>query len=154
MFFGLTNSPATFQALMNTIFADLIAEGRVAVYFDNVLVFSLNLEQHHRDVNEVLWRLEAHDLYLHLEKCEFELTKVEYLGMIISKGSVCMDNAKVQAVSDWPTLRNLRDVRSFVGFVNFYRRFIQDFLQDCAPPARSDQEGCSFLLGHSPEACI
>jgi hypothetical protein len=133
MFFGLTNSPATFQALMNTIFADLIAKGRVAVYLDDILVFSMDLEQHRRDVNEVLRRLEAHDLYLRPEKCEFEQTEVEYLGMIISEGSVRMDDAKVQAVSEWPTPRNLRDVRSFVGFANFYRRFIQDFSKIVRP---------------------
>jgi hypothetical protein len=133
MFFGLTNSPATFQALMNTIFTDLIAEGRVAVYLDDILVFSTDLEQHRRDVNEVLRRLEAHDLYLRPEKCEFEQTEVEYLGMIISEGAVRMDDAKVQAVSEWPTPRNLRDVRSFVGFANFYRRFIKDFSKIVCP---------------------
>jgi hypothetical protein len=100
MFFGLTNSPATFQALMNTIFADLIAEGRVVVYLDDILVFFTDLEQHQRDINKVLWQLEAHDLYLWPEKCEFEQTEVEYLGMIISEGAVRMDNAKVQALSE------------------------------------------------------
>jgi hypothetical protein len=127
MFFGLTNSPATFQALMNTIFADLIAEGRVAVYLDDILIFSQSLNQHRQDVREVLRRLKAHDLYLRPEKCDFEQTEVEYLGMIISQGAVRMDPAKVKAVADWPTLRNLRDVCSFVGFANFYRQFIKDF---------------------------
>jgi hypothetical protein len=133
MFFGLTNLPATFQALMNTIFADLIAEGRVAVYLDDILVFSTLLEQDRRDVNKVLRRLKAHDLYLRPEKCKFEQTKVEHLGMIISEGAVRMDNAKVQAVSEWPTPRNLRDVRSFVGFANFYRCFIKDFSKIIRP---------------------
>jgi hypothetical protein len=133
MFFSLTNSPATFQALMNTIFADLIAEGRVAVYLDDILVFSTDLEQHQRDINEVLRRLEAHNLYLRPERCKSEQTKVEYLGMIISKGAVRMDDARVQAVSEWPTPCNLRDVRSFVGFANFYRCFIQDFLKIVRP---------------------
>jgi hypothetical protein len=133
MFFGLTNSPATFQALMNTIFADLIAEGRVVVYLDDILVFSTDLAQHWRDVNKVLRQLKAHDLYLRPEKCEFKQTGVEYLGMIISEGSVRMDDAKVQAVSEWPTPRNLRDVQSFVGFANFYRHFIQDFSKIIRP---------------------
>ena len=72
MFFGLTNSPATFQALMNAIFADLIAAGKVAVYLDDILIFSNDLEEHRRMVREVLTRLEKHDLYLRPEKCEFE----------------------------------------------------------------------------------
>ena len=72
MFFGLTNSPATFQALMNAIFADLIAEGKVAVYLDDILIWSSDLPEPRRIVHEVLRRLEEHDLYLRPEKCEFE----------------------------------------------------------------------------------
>jgi hypothetical protein len=106
MFFGPTNSPATFQVLMNTIFADLIAEWRVAMYLDDILIFSQSLDQHHQDVPEVLRRLKAHDLYLRLEKCDFEQTEVEYLGMIISQGAVRMNPAKVKAVANWPTPRD------------------------------------------------
>ena len=72
MFFGLTNSPATFQALMNAIFADLITEGKVAVYLDDILIWSSDLPEHRRIVHEVHRRLEEHDLYLRPEKCEFE----------------------------------------------------------------------------------
>lgn len=72
MFFGLTNSPATFQALMNSIFSDLIAAGKVAVYLDDILIFTKTLEEHREIVHEVLKRLEQHDLYLRPEKCEFE----------------------------------------------------------------------------------
>ncbi|KAF8824186.1 hypothetical protein HHX47_DHR8000228 [Lentinula edodes] len=91
MFFGLTNSPATFQALMNAIFADLIAAGKVAVYLDDILIFSNDLEEHRQVVREVLTRLEKHDLYLRPEKCEFEQQQIEYLGLIISEGEVRMD---------------------------------------------------------------
>lgn len=79
MFFGLTNSPATFQALMNFLFADLIAEGKVAVYLDNILIFSDTLDGHRKVVREVLKHLQDNDLYLHPEKCEFEKTEIEYL---------------------------------------------------------------------------
>jgi hypothetical protein len=72
MFFGLTNSPATFQSLMNSIFTDLIAQGKVAVYLDNILIWSSTLEEHRKIVHEVLHRLQTYDLYLHPEKCEFE----------------------------------------------------------------------------------
>jgi hypothetical protein len=147
MFFGLTNSPATFQALMNTIFADLIAERRVAVYLDNILIFSQSLDQHRQDVREVLMRLEAHDLYLRLEKCDFEQTKVEYLGMIISQGAVRMDPAKVKAMANWPTPCNLRDVRSFVGFANFYWRFIKDFSKIVRPLHDLTEKDAPFTWG-------
>lgn len=127
MFFGLTNSPATFQSLMNHIFADLIAAGKVVVYLDDILIFSSDLAEHRTVVNDVLGRLAKHDLYLRPEKCEFEKREVEYLGLLISEGKVRMDPVKVAAVRDWPTPRNLRDVRGFLGFANFYRRFIRYF---------------------------
>ena len=107
MFFGLTNSPATFQALMNSIFADLIATGKVAVYLDDILIFTNTLEEHRKIVKEVLKRLEDNDLFLRPEKCEFEQTKIEYLGLIISEGEVRMDPVKVEAVKNWPVPSNL-----------------------------------------------
>jgi hypothetical protein len=72
MFFGLTNSPATFQLLMNSIFANLIAQGKVAVYLDDILIWSSTLKEHRKIVHEVLHRLQMYDLYLRPEKCEFE----------------------------------------------------------------------------------
>ena len=133
MFFSLTNSPATFQALMNSIFADLIASGKVAVYLDDILIFSSQLEEHRKVVREVLARLQKNDLYLRPEKCEFEQEQIEYLGLVICEGKVQMDLIKVAAVSNWPTPRNLRDLRGFLGFANFYRRFIQNFAQIARP---------------------
>ena len=120
MFFGLTNSPATFQALMNSIFSDLIAGGKVAVYLDDILIFTMTLEEHRELVNEVLQRLKAHDLYLRPEKCEFEQEEIKYLGLVIREGEVHMDPSKVEAVRTWPTPKNLREVRGFLGFANFY----------------------------------
>jgi hypothetical protein len=105
MLFGLTNSPATFQALMNTIFVDLIAAGKVAVYLDDILIYSQTLSEHHNITHEVLHRLATHDLYLRPEKCKFHCEEVEYHRLIICQGEVAMDPAKVQAVTSWPTLR-------------------------------------------------
>ena len=133
MFFGLTNSPATFQALMNTIFADLVAAGKVAVYLDDILIYSPSSEEHHRVTHEVLQRLRQHDLYLRPEKCEFERQEVEYLGLIVRRGQVAINPIKVHAITGWPAPRNLRELRGFLGFANFYRRFIQDFSRVARP---------------------
>jgi RNase H-like domain found in reverse transcriptase/Reverse transcriptase (RNA-dependent DNA polymerase) len=133
MFFGLTNSPATFQALMNTIFSDLVAAGKVVVYLDDILIYSATQDEHRDTTHDVLQQLHAHDLYLRPEKCEFDRDEIEYLGLIIKKGEVNMDPVKVKAVTDWPTPRNLRELRRFLGFANFYRRFIKDFAKLARP---------------------
>jgi hypothetical protein len=106
MFFGLTNSPATFQTMMNDIFQDLIMERVVCVYIDDILIFTRDLAEHRCITQLVLCRLREHQLYLKLEKCEFERTRVEYLGVIISEGKVEMDPVKVMEVRDWLALTN------------------------------------------------
>jgi hypothetical protein len=85
MYFGLTNSPATFQTMMNEIFQDLITEGVVSVYLNDILIFTSSIEEHHRITRLVLDRMREHKLYLRPEKCEFEKTWIEYLGVIISQ---------------------------------------------------------------------
>jgi len=107
MFFRLTKSPTTFQALMNTIFTNLVVVGKVAVYLDNIFIYSLTREEHRDTMHEVLQRLSMHDLYLRPEKCEFDREEIEYLSLIIKQGKVLMDPVKVKAVTDWPTPRNL-----------------------------------------------
>jgi len=91
MFFGLTNSPATFQTMMNDIFQDLITEGVVCVYLDDILIFTETMEEHDRVTRLVLERLRQYKLYLRHNKCEFAKTKIEYLGLIISHGQAEMD---------------------------------------------------------------
>jgi hypothetical protein len=120
MYFGLTNSPATFQMMMNEIFQDLITEGVVSVYLDDILIFTNSLEDHYRITGLVLDHMHEHKLHLRPEKCEFEKTKIEYLGVIISHNKVEMDPVKIAGVADWPTPSNKKEVQSFIGFVNFY----------------------------------
>jgi len=127
MFFGMTNSPAIFQTMMNDIFRTLIAEGIVVVYLDDILIFTKMEEEHERAVWRVLEVLMEHKLFLHPEKCEFYQKQIKYLGLVISENKVKMDPVKVARVRDWPTLENWTDVQAFIGFVNFYRRFIWDF---------------------------
>ena len=133
MFFGLTNSPATFQTMMNDIFTDMISESVVVVYLDDILIFTKNLDKHRWITHRVLGRLAEHQLYLRPEKCKFEKTRIEYLGLIISENHVEMDPVKVAGVADWPEPSNKREVQSFLGFANFYRRFIKDFSHHAQP---------------------
>jgi len=124
MFFGLTNSPATFQTMMDDIFEDLILEGVVVVYLDDILIFMETLEEHRKITRCVLELLEKHKLYLCPDKCEFEKTTIKYLGVIISHNSVAMDPVKITGVTKWPAPTNKKEVQSFLGFTNFYRWFI------------------------------
>jgi hypothetical protein len=127
IYFGLTNSPATFQTMMNEIFQDLITEGVVSMYLDDILIFTNSLKEHRWVTRLVLDCMCEHKLYLRPEKCEFEKTKIEYLGIIISRDEVEMDLVKISGVTDWPMPSNKKEVQSFVGFVNFYQRFIPGF---------------------------
>jgi len=134
MFFGLTNSPATFQMMMNDIFRELIDEGVVFFYMDDILIFSSQMkEEHHTIVVQVLDILHRHRLYLKAEKCTFRQPTVEYLGLILSEGRVEMDPVKVAGVRDCLTPRNITKVQSFIGFINFYWQFIQDFSHIAKP---------------------
>ena len=118
---------------MNTIFTDLVATGKVAVYLDDILIYSSMPIQHQDTTHEVLRHLHAHDLYLQLEKCEFNRNKIKYLGLIIKEGEVSMDPVKVKAVMDWLAPKNLRELRGFLRFTNFYHRFIKDFSRLAQP---------------------
>lgn len=133
MFFGLCNSPATFQAMMNELLKDLIDEGVVIVYLDDILIYTKTLQEHRDVLKRVLKILRDNDLYLKPEKCEFEQTECEYLGVIISENSVKMDPIKVKGITEWPTPTRVKDVQSFLGFCNFYRRFIEGFAKISKP---------------------
>ena len=127
MFFGITNSPATFQTIMNDIFRTFIAKEIVAMYLDNILIFMEMEQEHERAVWRVLEVLAEHKLFFHPEKCEFHWKQIEYLRLVISENKVEMDSVKVAGVCDWPTPENQTDMQAFIDFVNFYRHFIQDF---------------------------
>src|SRR5882724_13445891 len=103
MFFGLCNSPATFQAMMNDTFKDLIATGKVFIYMDDILIATATLEEHRKLVSQVLQRLKDHNLFLKPEKCEFEQEEIEYLGIRLRDGVIAMDTIKLNGIEDWPT---------------------------------------------------
>jgi len=98
MFFSMTNSPATFQTMMNNIFWDLIVEGIMVVYLDDILIFTRMEEEHAKAIRRVLQVLQEHKIFLRPEKCEFCKERIEYLGLVISENEVSMDPVKVAGV--------------------------------------------------------
>jgi len=125
MFFGMTNSPATFQAMMNEILQDMINEGKVAAFVDDVLVGTETKEGHDKIVEEVLRRLEESDLYVKPEKCMWKVRKVPFLGAVMGEGKVEIEEEKVGGVLKWLTPQYVRDVRKFLGSANYYRHFVK-----------------------------
>ena len=133
MFFGMTNLPTTFQAMMNEILRDLINKGKVAAFVDDVLVETEIEKGHDEIMEEILRRLEENDLYVKLEKCVWKARKIGFLGVVIGPNRIEMEVEKVDGVLSWPQLKNVKDVRKFLGLANYYRRFIKDFTRVARP---------------------
>jgi hypothetical protein len=127
MFFGMCNSPATFQAMMDSIFLDMIEECMVIIYMDDILIFANNQEDLLKRTEMVLQWLQEHNLFWKPKKWEFNKTTMEYLGLIIQEGKLSMDPVKLSGIWDWPTPNMVKQVWGFLGFANFYRQFIKKF---------------------------
>jgi hypothetical protein len=133
MYFGLTNSPATFKMMMNSILRELIEKGCVVVYIDDIMIFTATVEGHDEIVVEVLKKLKENDLYLKPEKCMFKVPEVEFLGLVIRPDRVQMDETKVKVIIEWPVPRNLKNVRQFLGLASYYWRSVEGFSHVVAP---------------------
>jgi len=136
MFFGLTNSPAMFQMMMNTIFHTKVVQGWLSVYTDDIVVHTKQEKQemeqqhinHHRQyIHHMLNKLEQNDLYLKPKKCNFEQKEIDYLSVIVGNGKLQMDPKKLKGVADWPKPNNPTNIRKFLGFTGYYRYFIQGY---------------------------
>ena len=127
MFFRMTNSPAMFQGMMNEILRDMINEGKVAAFVDNVLIGTETEKVHDKIVKEVLKRLEENDLYMKPEKCAWKVQKVNFLGVVMDQEKIKMEKDKVAGVLNWSVPKTVRDIRKFLGLANYYRRFVKDF---------------------------
>src|SRR3954466_14740605 len=125
--FGLTNTPATFQALMQEVlrpFLDIF----VIVYIDDILIYSKNEQEHAEHLRQVLQALRQHKLYGTMTKCEFFKESVEYLGHVISKEGIATDPKKVEIIKTWPKPNNLKELQSFLGLCNYYCNALYTFL--------------------------
>jgi len=130
--FGLVNAPATFQAMMNKILEEFLHH-RVVVYLDDILIYSASEEEHLELVKEVLAKLEEHQLAVSVTKLVFHVKSVEVLGYIVGSDGFRMSERKVESVMNWRAPRSVKKVQIFIGFANFYRRFIKDFSKICTP---------------------
>ena len=133
--FGLTNAPAAFQHFMNNMLSDLL-DVCIVVYLDDILIYSDNIMQHRKHVKEVLKRLQKAGLYMKAEKCEFHSNSVEYLGYVLSLSGLTMSDTKVKTIQEWLELKKVKDIQSFLGFANFYRRFIFNYSDIVIPLTR------------------
>jgi len=130
--FGLTNAPSTFQDMMNHVLSDVLDIG-VLAYMDDILVYTKTEEEHDRLVKMVLGRLQNNGLAISPEKCVWKAEKVEFLGYVIGRNGISMSQDKVEAVLSLERPTSLKEVQSFLGFANFYRRFIQSYSQVARP---------------------
>ena len=130
--FGLTNAPATFQAMMNDILREFLDLG-VVVYIDDILIYSKTEEEHEALVKKVLQRLQEEGLAAEMDKCVFHTTQVDFLGYVLSTEGVFMSNESIQTILDWEAPCSVKDVQVFMGFANFYRRFVRNFSGVCKP---------------------
>ena len=133
MFFSMCNSPATFQSMMDSIFIEEVEEGVTIVYMDDILIYVTTPELLEKYTKRVLQKLQDHDLFLKAKKCEFNKTKMEYLGFVVEEGKISTDPVKVKGFADWPIPTCVKDIRSFLGFGNFYWKFIPGFSTLAAP---------------------
>src|SRR5258708_472852 len=147
MFFGLCNLHATFQTMMNDILCPFIDRNEAICYMDDILIYSASLADHQRITREILQTLHSYKLFLRPEKCKFECQEVDYLRLVISKDHVAMDPIKVQGVTDWPQPTKVKDDQSFIGFVNFYRRLIQNFPEITHPLHALTQKSKNWSWG-------
>ncbi|GJQ90678.1 putative nucleotidyltransferase, ribonuclease H [Tanacetum coccineum] len=148
--FGLTNAPAVFMDLMNRVFHEFL-DKFVIVFIDDILVFSKSKEEHEEHLRTVLQILRQEKLYAKFSKCEFWLSKVAFLGHIVSAEGITMDPAKVEAITKWPRPTSVTEVRSFLGLAGYYRRFVEGFSRLALPLTKLMRKGEKFVWNEERE---
>ncbi|WVZ49155.1 hypothetical protein U9M48_000532 [Paspalum notatum var. saurae] len=143
MSFGLTNAPAYFMQLMNSVFMDYL-DKFVIIFIDDILVYSKTEAEHEEHLRLVLQRLREHRLYAKLSKCEFWIDEVPFLGHIVSKGGIAVDPRKVSAVVNWEIPRTPREIRGFLGLAGYYRRYIENFSKVAKPMTSLLEKDATF----------
>jgi hypothetical protein len=151
--FGLHGAPATFQALINNTLREYLDNFAIA-YLDDILIFSKSKEEHVQHVRKVLAKLRTADLPVKLSKCEFHRDSISFLGYIVSSQGLSPDPEKVKALQDWPEPRTVKDVQSFLGLLNYYRKFIAGFSNIAAPMTALTKKEAPFGFGQECRAAF
>eukprot|EP00253_Pinus_taeda_P006753 PITA_06753 len=141
--FWLTNAPATFMCLMNSIFHQYL-DRFVLIFIDDILVYSRTMEEHQEHLRKVLQTLREHQLYAKFSKCDFFKEEIQYLGHVITKEGIAVDPEKIKAIMDWPVPKDVADVRSFMGLAGYYRRFVEGFSKVAFPITSLQKKGKTF----------
>ena len=149
--FGLTNGPSTYQHYMNDVLLDYL-DDFCTVYLDDILIYSENRKEHAAHVKKVLQRLREAGLQVDIKKCEFSVESTRYLGFIVSTDGVSVDPAKVSAVRNWQAPTTVKGIQSFLGFCNFYRRFIRDYGRIAKPLNHLTRHDSVFDFGDECKA--
>ena len=142
--FGLTNAPAVFMDLTNRVFRPYLDQF-VIVFIDDILVYSKSHKEHEDHLRIVLETLRREKLFAKLSKCEFWLSKVMFLGHVISADGISVDPQNVEAVVNWKRPTNVTEIRSFLGLAGYYRRFIEGFSKLAALLTRLTQKQANFV---------
>ena len=149
--FGLCNAPATFQRLMNSTLSPYI--GRFCmVYLDDIIVFSKDSDSHQEHLAMVLGKLAEAGLRTQMEKCEFGMARLEFLGHIVSAQGIQMDPGKIKAMTEWPVPKNSTEVKGFLGLLNYYRRFIKHFARIALPLTELTREEAKLSFTWTSQA--
>eukprot|EP00253_Pinus_taeda_P017239 PITA_17239 len=141
--FGLTNAPATFMCLMNSVFHQYL-DKFVLIFIDDILIYSRNRKEHEEHLRIVLQTLREHQLYGKFNKCDFYKEQIQYLGHIITKEGIAVDPEKIKTIMDWPTPKDVADIRSFMGLAGYYRRFVEGFSRVAYPITSLQKKGKAF----------
>ncbi|XP_048012700.1 uncharacterized mitochondrial protein AtMg00860-like [Megalobrama amblycephala] len=141
--YGMVNAPSVFQNFIHEVLREFLHKF-VLVYTDDILIYSRSMAEHRHHVAEVLKCLREFQLFLKAEKCSFHQPSVQFLGYNISSSGIQMDEVKVEAIKNWPTPSTIKELQRFLGFANFYRRFIQNYSSIANP--------LTNLLCHKPKS--
>jgi len=153
MLFGVANAPSVFMDLMNQVFHKYLDQF-VVVFIDDILVYSATHEDHEEHLKIVLSILREKKLFAKLKKCEFWLKEVSFLGHIISKDGVAVDPRKIEVVTNWERPSNVNEIRSFLGFAGYYRRFVEGFSKLSGPLTALTKKNDRFILSDECEECF
>jgi hypothetical protein len=141
--FGLTNTPSTFMRLMNEVLHAFIGKF-VVVYFDDILIYSMSIDEHIDHLRAVFNALRDAHLFGNLEKCTFCMDRVSFLGYVVTPQGIEVDHAEVEAIHGWPIPKNLSQVQSFLVLAGFYHHFVKDFSTIAAPLNELTKKGVPF----------